>query len=52
VIWEYTSLRSTKGGHEEQRMLNQYGAAGWELVSVMIGGSGDFWFYFKRPVRS
>jgi len=35
---------------EQQKILNEYGEQGWELVSI-IKGVERFIFYFKREVK-
>lgn len=41
IISDATSLR------DEERMLNEMGKEGWELVSIKQFMNS--WFYFKRP---
>jgi hypothetical protein len=31
--------------------LDEYGANGWELVSVVSDGNDDLVFYFKREIK-
>ena len=48
-MWEYKAVKCYGVVDESihQNVLNQYGAMGWELVSVV--GSGQLYmFYFKR----
>ncbi len=47
--WEYFVTFSGMVGLSE-KVLNEYGSMGWELVSVYIG-SGMTFYYFKRPVQ-
>ena len=61
--WEYLTLKHKAGGimggkfeeHEVDRLLNQHGRDGWELVSAMDTNMADgqtrfLVFIFKRPV--
>lgn len=43
-VWEYTTARGTK---DKPFKLNDAGAQGWELVTVIHDGGGST-FYFKR----
>ncbi len=45
--FEYKAVMIVGAGERTTRLLNSYGAEGWELVSV-----NWIWFYFKRPVGS
>lgn len=54
--WEYRLVKEGQGGPGPQ-VLNTLGAQGWDLVSVVCteaaislgGGTGDCWYYLKRP---
>jgi len=43
--------RATTADHAYARLLNQYGAAGWELVSETLQGGDFVRLLFKRPGR-
>ncbi len=44
LVWEY--LTKILG---EQADISEYGAHGWELVSVTSHGFNEATYYFKRP---
>jgi len=53
--WETSSPRKREAiaTPEDAAMLQQYGEAGWELVSVVAvpwlpSGQYQMWYYFKR----
>ena len=54
--WEYLTFARIAGswsddkldGRTPQQKLSDYGADGWELVSVLYDSSG-YHFYLKRP---
>lgn len=55
VRWEYRTVRppretNLKELHDPERMLNDLGAEGWELVGTFdyVGG-GTKYLVFKRP---
>jgi hypothetical protein len=52
VAWEYQEVQLASNAPSTP-LLNQLGAAGWELVSVMSACPADlacsYWAYFKRP---
>ncbi len=43
--------QATTADHAYTRLLNQYGAAGWELVSEALQGGDFVRLLFKRPAR-
>jgi hypothetical protein len=43
--WEYMWLWKATDG-----LINEFGAKGWELVSVVIGEDGEMQHWFKRPL--
>ena len=50
--WQYYSWQpSMRESPSPDKRLNEFGDAGWELVSVSPGKPGLFepTFYFKRP---
>lgn len=53
--WEYKAISIHKFAHidEYNRILNEFGSKGWELVTVerfILHGGNDSWrFFFKRP---
>lgn len=49
-LWEYKTLHldADVDLDEEQERLDQYGRAGWELVSVVLLSDGCHYAYFKR----
>jgi hypothetical protein len=47
-----TEQQATTTDHAYTRLLNQYGAAGWELVSEALQGGDFVRLLFKRPARS
>lgn len=47
-----TEQQATTADHGYTRLLNQYGAAGWELVSEALQGGDFVRLLFKRPARS
>jgi hypothetical protein len=50
VVWEYKVYYHDKNPQVEERVLNEQGAEGWELVtSYPIGGDGAH--VFKRQKR-
>ena len=53
--WEYTSVSLMTVGLRNDKILNEYGAKGWELVSVVnvpvMSGSSDLVAYLKREKR-
>ena len=44
--YEYKIVRIWGTGENAQRILNDYGQKGWELVQVVWGS----WHYFKRAI--
>lgn len=46
-----TEQPATTTDHAYARLLNQYGAAGWELVSETLQGGDFVRLLFKRPGR-
>ncbi|GIL09391.1 MAG: hypothetical protein BroJett033_9020 [Chloroflexota bacterium] len=44
-----TEQQATTADHAYTRLLNQYGAAGWELVSELLQGGDFVRLLFKRP---
>ncbi len=49
--WEYASILND--GPAARDTLNEQGAQGWELVSVVQGqGTGKLLYVFKRPLAS
>ena len=52
--WEYLVVHDRgRMGHVDQAKLNEFGAQGWELVSVYRDNpSGHPSYYFKRPRRT
>lgn len=57
--WEYLAFARIAGswsddkydGRSPQQKLSDYGAEGWELVSVLYDSSG-YNFYLKRPLAA
>ncbi len=52
--WEYKKLTSndaleSENAYSEVEWLDQLGAAGWELVTVLGNDEESREFYFKRP---
>ena len=45
--WEYATVPLIE--HATQEILNNWGEDGWELVTVLSGGTGLV-AYFKRPL--
>jgi lipopolysaccharide export system protein LptC len=46
--WEYKSTPASYYGRPDDRLLNELGAQGWELIGVNQDGSVTYYF-FKRP---
>ncbi len=47
TIWEYVTTPLLI--HQEAKILNNWGADGWELVSVQQGPQGGLIAFLKRP---
>ena len=47
--WQY--LTAPLMVHATQRILDNFGQDGWELVQVVSGPTGGLVAYFKRPVE-
>lgn len=48
--WEYKVVTQTPNHLDNQAKLNRFGKDGWELVSVVIlGTGGTIAAYLKRP---
>lgn len=45
--WEYR-VREVSRGDDEEGIMNEMGALGWELVTAFF--SEDTFLYFKRPL--
>lgn len=43
--YEYKCVFIWGGSSKTERIMNEYGQQGWELVCVQT-----CWFYFKRPI--
>lgn len=43
--YEYKCIAILGAGERTARLLNSYGAEGWELVATCL-----FWHYLKRPL--
>jgi hypothetical protein len=51
TIWEYATVPLLT--HATKQILDQWGADGWELVTVMPGPTGEqLVAYLKRPTGS
>jgi len=48
--WEYVTTPLLL--HQEAKILNNWGADGWELVAVQPGPQGGLIAFLKRPVES
>ena len=48
-MWEYKVVIPSMNAKEQEFGLNTMGIDGWELVSVVMGPSG-FYFYFKKRI--
>ena len=46
--WEYQVAPILN--HAAAQILNNFGADGWELVSIIDNGSGNYVGFFKRAV--
>jgi hypothetical protein len=47
--WEYQVAPILN--HVAGQILNNFGADGWELVTITDNGTGNLVGYFKRPVE-
>jgi len=47
-VWEYVTTPLLL--HQEAKILNNWGAEGWELVAVQPGPQGGLIAFLKRPV--
>jgi hypothetical protein len=45
--WEY--MVAPVLNHAAKQILDNFGADGWELVTITDNGSGNLVAYFKRP---
>ncbi len=50
TAWEYTVTPLLL--HQEARILDNWGADGWELVTVQQGPQGGLIAFLKRPAAS
>jgi len=49
TAWEYVTTPLLI--HQEAKILNNWGADGWELVTVQTGAQGGLVAFLKRPAR-
>jgi len=52
--WEYKVVSARDAGvlsdlESQNRLIREYGQAGWDLTAAMREPEGDLWLYFKRP---
>jgi hypothetical protein len=49
--WEYVLIAVTLNQElaQVQESMNELGSQGWELVSMVAEGEGEFTYDFKRP---
>jgi len=50
TAWEYVTTPLLL--HQEAKILNNWGAEGWELVTVQPGAQGGLIAFLKRPVSA
>jgi hypothetical protein len=43
--WEYLTEKNLN-----ERRLDFFGSEGWELITVIVASTGNFLYFFKRPI--
>jgi len=49
MMWEYQIVVMPSKIHNQEKVLNEFGAAGWELIHFETKPHGTMVAYFRRP---